>query len=184
MNLNVNKILDDKALNEQEKCKAFRERIKEYCSKGYGVFSVLRMLKEIEDDLEKYQNSTTQVNVDKSTVERFLRIINTELKIIGYRIKHPELLKDSITEQFPIGEWTDNKADLIELIYAISQVHSVAHGKASVKEIKEGFEFMFGIDLGNIHDRLDDIASRKERRTRYLEKLVESLNIFLDNLAA
>jgi hypothetical protein len=182
MSFDVIKFLDDKALSEQEKCKAFRERLKEYCSKGYGIFSVFRMLKNIEDELEMCLNSTIHVNADKSTVERFLRIIRIELRINGYRMMRPELSEDSITAKFPIGEWTDNKADLIELVYALSAKHSVEHGNASVKSIKEGFEYIFGLDLGNIHDRLDDIASRKERRTRYLEKLLESLNKFLDDL--
>jgi hypothetical protein len=184
MDFNVVEFLKNETLNEMEKCKAFGDRLVEYCSKGHSVLSVFRILKGIELELRTCLKTAEEINVDKSTVERLLRIIGIELQIIKFRIRHPELTDESISGKFPIGKWTGNKIDLIELIYAISLVHSVGHGKVSIKDIKEGFEFIFGIDLGNIHDRLDDIASRKESRTRYLESLVDILNKFLDDMDA
>jgi hypothetical protein len=141
-------------------------------------------LKGIEWELEACLDGSLQVNADKPTVEKLLNIILIELQIIRYKIRHPELKEDQLSGKYPVGAWTDNKADLIELVYAISLVQSVEHGKASIKTIKEGFEYIFGIDLGNIHDRLDDIAGRKEPRARYLGKLVEYMNKFLDNMDA
>jgi len=182
MIIDVFELLNDKALNEQEKYMIFRKRLQEYCAFEKKVFSLLRILKDIEADLKGCLNDSEQASVDKSTVERLLRIIRTELRIIRYKIEYPELKEDC--SKFPIGEWTDNKADLIELVYAISLVNSVENGKVNIKTIKEAFEYIFGIDLGNIHDRLDDIASRKVPRTRYLEKLVKSLNNFLDSMDA
>ena len=182
MSLDIFEFLSDKTLNEHEKYVAFKARLEEYCNTDGKVLNVFRILKGIELDLETCLSRAEQINVEKSTVERLLHIIHVELRIIRYKIRHPELVQVQISGKFPIGEWTDNKADLIELIYALSLVRSVENGKVSVKAIKEGFEFIFGIDLGNIHDRLDDIAARKGTRTRFLEKLVESLNNFLDNL--
>ena len=180
MIIDVLELLKDKALNEQEKYFVFRKRLEEYCSFEKRVFNLFRILKDIEEDLKECQNDKEQVNVDKSTVERLLRIIRIELRIIKYKIEYPEMTEDC--KKFPIGEWTGNKADLIELVYAISLVKSVENGKVNVKTIKEAFEYIFGIDLGNISDRLDDIASRKVSRTRYLEKLVKTLNNFLDSM--
>jgi hypothetical protein len=179
MPFEILELLNDEDLNEQEKCKAFRKRITERCSMENKVLDIFRILKSIEMELEASLEDTVQINVDRSTVERLLRIISIELRIIRYKIKHPGLVENPVSGNFPIGEWTGNKADLIELVYAISLVRSVEHGNVSIKAIKEGFEHIFGIDLGNIHERLDDIASRKEPRTRYLEKLVECLNKFL-----
>jgi len=184
MNFDIIKLLNDAALNEHEKYMAFRERLEEFCSTEIRVLNVFRLLKDIEAELKTCKKGIVQVNVDKATVDRLLYIIQIELQIIRYKIRHPELTEERKSGKFPIGEWTDNKADLIELIYAISLVHSVEHGKVSIKAIKEGFEFIFGIDLGNIHDRIEDIACRKGSRTRYLEKLVACLNKFLDNLDA
>ena len=182
MIIDVIELLNDKALNEHEKFMIFRKRLEEYCSFEKRVYSLYRILKDIEADLKGCLNDMEQANVDKTTVERLLRIIRIEVRIIKYKIQYPDIKEER--NKFPIGEWTDNKADLIELVYAISLVNSVENGKVNIKTIKEAFEYIFGIDLGNIHDRLDDIASRKLPRTRYLEKLVKSLNKFLDNMDA
>ena len=182
MTFDVIELLNDAALSEREKYQVFKMRLEEYCNTDKRVLNVFRILKGIEEELEDCRESTENVNVDKATIERLLRIIHIELKIIRYKIRRPKLMEVFLTGQFPIGEWTGSKADLIELIYAISLVRSVQNGKVSVKAIKEGFEFIFGIDLGNIHDRIEDIASRKGSRTRFLEKLVECLNKFLDNV--
>ena len=176
--------LNNDALNEQEKCKAFKERLDEFCSTEHRVLSLFRFLKTVETDLKGCLKGAVQVNVDKLTVKEFLNVTQIELRIARYKISHHELAEERIPCKFPIGEWTDNKVDLIELVYAISQVHSVGHGKVSIKAIKEAFEHIFGIDLGNIHDRLDDIAVRKGQRARYLEKLLDGLNNYLDNMAA
>ena len=175
-------LLKNEALNEHEKFIAFRECLETYCSREKKVLDLFRILKDVEVELKTCLTGKEPVNVEKSTVERILRIINIELQIIKFKIRHPELTEDRSSGKFPVGEWTDNKADLIELIYAISEVRSVENGKVSIKAIKEGFEYIFGVDLGNIYDRLDDIAGRKESRTRYLEKLVACLNKFLDTL--
>ena len=184
MTFDVFELLNNAVLNEQEKYLAFKARLEEYCNTESRVLNIFRILKGVEMELTDCLESTIYTNLDKSTVAKLLSIIRIELQIIKYKIRHPELSEERQSGIFPIGEWTDNKADLIELIYAISLVRSVENGKVSVKAIKEGFEFIFGIDLGNIHDRLDDIASRKGTRVRYLEKLVACLNKFLDNLDA
>ena len=181
MILNVFELLNNATLNEQEKYVAFKARLEEHCNTEGRVLNLFRILKGVEMELSECLDGTIHTNPDKSTVERLLSVIRIELQIIKYRIRHPELTENHISGKFPIGEWTDNKADLIELIYAISLVRSIENGKVSIKAIKEGFEFIFGVDLGNIHDRLDDIASRKGTRTRYLEKLVACLNKFLDD---
>ena len=182
MNFNVIEFLNSNALNEQEKCKLFKERLDEYCSEEHTVLNLFRFLKTVETELKGCLKGTVQVNADKLTVKKFLDITRIELRIIRYKINHPELEDERIPGKFPVGEWTDNKADLIELVYAISLAHSVDRGKVSTKAIKEAFEYIFGIDLGNIHDRLDDIAGRKEPRARYLGKLLDSLNKYLDNI--
>ena len=184
MNLDVYELLNNEALNEHEKFTIFKERLEDYCTKEDKVLKIFKILKGIEMELKASLGNTELINVKKSTVEKLIRIIEIEIRIIRYKIKHPELMKERISGKFPVGQWTDNKADLIELIYAISLIHSVEHGKASIKAIKEGFEYIFGIDLGNIHDRLDDIVGRQEPRARYLGKLVECLNKFLYSLDA
>ena len=184
MIFDVIEILNNDALNEQEKYKTFKVCLEEYCSEEHGIFCLFRFLKTVETDLKECLKGTEQVHVDKLTVKKFLNVTHIELRIIRYKINHPELAEEQIPGKYPVGEWTDNKADLIELVYAISLVHSVEHGKVSIKAIKEAFEFMFGIDLGNIHDRLDDIAGRRKPRARYLAKLLDSLNIYLDSMDA
>jgi len=184
MNIDVIEILNNDALDEQEKYKTFKVSLEEYCSEEHGILNLFRFFKTVETDLKGCLKDTTQVNVDKLTVKKFLNATHIELRIIRYKIQHPELANERITGKFPVGEWTDNKADLIELVYAISLVHSVEHGKVSTKAIKEAFEYIFGVDLGNIHDRLNDIACRKGARARYLEKLLDGMNKYLDDVDA
>ena len=185
MSFDFLEFLNDETLNEQGKINVFRKHIEENCFKDDSVLAIFRSLKSIEMGLMAFlDDDSMQTGVNKSTVEKLLRIIHVEIRIIRYKIKHPELIEERLSGNFPIGQWTDNKADLIELIYAISLVHSVEHGKVSIKAIKEGFEYIFRIDLGNIHDRLDDIACRNEPKVRYLEKLSDSMNKYLYSLDA
>jgi hypothetical protein len=106
------------------------------------------------------------------------------LQVTEYKIRHPELKESHTSGKFPIGVWTDNKIDLIELVYAIAHARSIDNGKVSIKAIKEGFELVFGIDLGNPHDRLDDISNRKGTRPRYLLRLYDGFNELLDSMDA
>lgn len=71
--------------------------------------------------------------------------------------------------------WTDSKSALIELAYAIQSAGSLNDRKASLREIIEGLEAAFHIDLGHYPRVFQEILSRKTGYTTYIDRLREKL---------
>jgi RteC protein len=71
--------------------------------------------------------------------------------------------------------WTGNKTDLIELIYALQSSGAINSGTADIKELATLFEQIFNIDLGNYYHTFIEIRARKGSRTKFLDRLQESL---------
>ena len=175
------KILYEITQNESEKYKAFKQRLVEYCTiTERAVFGVLRILRDMEQELSGYLSG--QVHVDRTIIIKVLQSVRIELKLVRDKLKCPHLpVQESAIPPQPLGEWTDDKLNLIELIYAISKTKSVNNGKIKLKEIQDCFEFVFQVKLGNISNRLNEIDSRKENDSLYLELLLKNLNHFLDD---
>lgn len=70
--------------------------------------------------------------------------------------------------------WTDSKAALVELAYALHARGSINHGKADIKQIVSELEFMFGVHLGNFYRTYLDISIRKKSPTPFIDSLKES----------
>ena len=77
--------------------------------------------------------------------------------------------------------WTDKKADLIELIYAIHAAESINAGDVELKVLGAIFEKSFNVDLGDVYRTFLEIRSRKGERTIYLKRLTETLNKRMDD---
>ena len=71
--------------------------------------------------------------------------------------------------------WTDNKAALIELIYALYYKGSFNNGQADIKEIAKYFEAVFNTDLGDIYRSYIEIKNRNSR-TKFISQLKEILD--------
>ncbi|WEK17908.1 MAG: RteC domain-containing protein [Candidatus Pedobacter colombiensis] len=76
--------------------------------------------------------------------------------------------------------WSDSKAALIELAYAIYAKGSVNFGKASIKQIVTGLEFTFNVQLGNFYRTYLDLLLRKKKSTPYLDGLKDFLLIYME----
>lgn len=95
-----------------------------------------------------------------------LRLDDTPLKITeSHRKRAPSKLF-----------WTANKVDLIELIYALYTSGAINRGAANINEIADSFETLLGTDLGDFYRTYSEIRSRKIHRTKFMEKLKESLD--------
>jgi hypothetical protein len=66
--------------------------------------------------------------------------------------------------------WTGTGRDLTELSYAIKKY--VNHGMTPIKEIVNGFQNLFNIDLGNYPRVYHEILSRKKGESYFLNQLV------------
>lgn len=73
--------------------------------------------------------------------------------------------------------WSGNKIDLVELIYALKHTGVINNGNVDVKELAANLGKVFNIDLeDNIYRIYQDIKSRKNVRTKFLNKLADNLN--------
>ena len=78
--------------------------------------------------------------------------------------------------------WTDNKTDLIELIYALHSSGAINSGTVDIKELASSFEQMFNIELGDYYRTFLEIKSRKINQTKFIDKIKDSLtNKMLDS---
>lgn len=71
--------------------------------------------------------------------------------------------------------WSASKTDLIELIYALKVSGALNGGMVQMKQVVEVAEKVFQIDLGNFYKTYTEIKSRNKDRTKFLNKLSESL---------
>jgi hypothetical protein len=76
--------------------------------------------------------------------------------------------------------WTDSKAALIELLYAIHVKGSVNHGNIPVNQLMSDAEEFFNIRLGNVYTAVIGIGRRKKDRTPYLHSAITSFEDWLD----
>lgn len=72
-------------------------------------------------------------------------------------------------------QWTGNKVDLIELLYALYASRVCNQGNATLKEIAESFQHMFNVQLGAYYRTYLEIQIRKNSRTRFLDSLKQNL---------
>lgn len=71
--------------------------------------------------------------------------------------------------------WTANKIDLVELIYALHSSGSINNGAIEIREIALACEKIFNIELGNYYHTFIEIRARKSTPTKFLDKLNETL---------
>jgi len=174
--LDIIKTLHEISHNEHEKYKAFKDRLVDYCTnKKKAVTILFRLLRTFEMELSECLNGQVKINVDRAIIIKVLKTIRIEIEIIRYRMKHPDLFEKETSKSIePVGVWTSDKNDLVELIVAIKGY--ISHGKVSIKTLQEAFEYIFHVELGDIDERLKEIEARKGNKAQFLERLIHSLN--------
>jgi hypothetical protein len=80
------------------------------------------------------------------------------------------------------AEWTGQRVDAVELIYALVSVGVINHGNIGIKELARLFEKMFNIKLDDIYRVFQDIQGRTTVKTKFLDQLKEALLNRLDDL--
>jgi hypothetical protein len=76
----------------------------------------------------------------------------------------------AIQSQTPF-QWTSNKTDLVELIYALVEAGVLNNGNAEIKSVVLYFQQIFQVDLRAYYHKYMDISNRKKERTVFLDKL-------------
>ena len=69
--------------------------------------------------------------------------------------------------------WTESRAALYELIYAVFSAGAVNNGNAEIKEIARVFGENFNVDVSQIYRAGQELRIRKTGRTKFLHKLIK-----------
>jgi hypothetical protein len=78
------------------------------------------------------------------------------------------------------NKWTGTKAAVIELGYALYAAKVLDNGNADIREIMNGLQSLFNIDLGDYYRSYIAIKSRKKDRTSFLRHLADCLEKRMD----
>lgn len=77
-------------------------------------------------------------------------------------------------------KWTSSKVALTELIYALHSSGAVNSGAAEIREIASIAEKIFNVELGDYYRTYLEIKLRKTGRTKFMDKLKNSLEKRID----
>lgn len=77
-------------------------------------------------------------------------------------------------------KWTGSKTELTELVYALHTSKVINNGVSDIREIASVVEKMLNFDLGDYYRTFLDLKNRKIDRTKFLEKLKNSLQQRMD----
>lgn len=89
-----------------------------------------------------------------------------------------EIINHSLRDNFNTTKrlhWTETKAALIELIYALHEQKAFNGGKAELKDIAGFFQNIYDFDNSDIYRTFSELKSRKKSQTQFLDEL--SINL-------
>lgn len=73
--------------------------------------------------------------------------------------------------------WTGNAVDLVEIIYALDEMHCINEGDVPIGELASFFYTLFGVESKDCYRFYTDIKHRKnDNRTYFLAKMQDKLN--------
>ena len=176
MNLEIIKTLNDKSLNEQEKCDFIIESVINHCVSENNVLSCYRTLKRIDIELSGYQHGFIEIHAREETIVMLRELICLELKITKFKIKNPSLLEDKEISRF---RWGDSVNDLVELICAL--LVKLDNGQANASALAKTLSYIFQVRITNVAALIDRVVTRKTKKVRYLNTLREDFMIFIQD---
>jgi hypothetical protein len=112
---------------------------------------------------------------DATTTAAHLRALDWMQEYLSTAEEELSQPKDGAQRSLPRLVWTDSKAALIELAYALQSVGSLNDRKAGLREIIEGLQVAFHIDLGHYPRVFQEILSRKSGYSNYIDRLRDKL---------
>jgi hypothetical protein len=129
--------------------------------------------KEIEiilrEILHILENANSQISKDKikTEIEKGISLIKS--------FPNGNITSECSESDSPSLNWTESKAALVELIYALHSSHSINGGRVDIKRIAKLFESVFSIELGDVYNTFSEIRNRKIEQTKFIDILKDSL---------
>lgn len=153
-------------------------RMDKYAQK-HKVFFYYCMSGDTSRDQEYFtrQKKSVSLFVDKTFSTGYDNVLAIMLAHeLGRQYLHDAIRKLSSAATFDSRlNWTGNKTDLIELLYALHASGSINNSEAEVKQIALALEEVFHVKLGNYYDYLKKIAMRKKSQVPFMDTLRERL---------
>lgn len=117
--------------------------------------------------------------------DKFIATLSAYEKLNEFISKELKLLSPKVDSAAPTGigktmEWTDSKAAATELVYGLFLSGSLNNGQASIKEIADFVQRVFGIDLGNYYRIMQELRIRKSGPTNYIDRMKAALLQYMD----
>lgn len=107
-------------------------------------------------------------------------LLNTEIRLIEWRVKYPEQLKQRIEKQNLSPLYLADKTTLINIMEVISGLFLTKNivyqnGKpAYLVDLAKAFEWLFNIKISDCHQKHEDVIKRKPGKlTEFLDGLAE-----------
>lgn len=167
------------------------ERLSSYFIRNQVFYNYYRADKTIYDELFFLRDNANDVFITENSVEidnRFCTAYSYKLsKLIAYemvgeylrkciyKLEYPETFAGDNKDRKFLNQWTDTKAALIELAYALQARGAVNNGKGDIKKIITDLEILFNVELGNFYRTFQNMRIRKKNTTPFLDGLKESL---------
>lgn len=104
-----------------------------------------------------------------------LAVFKSQKLIQNFLNSEKEKNRNPFNQVFDL-KWTQNKTSLIELMYGLYYSNAVNNGECSIKDLKNVFELMFNVDLGNVYRTYHELKNR-DIRTPF----IDSLRIAVEN---
>jgi hypothetical protein len=180
--------------SKKNKIKFYEEElntIQEYTNKNRKFYEYYRARASYKDSIYFLRSN------DKNISRRDCALINYDLKLCtshdycmatmiandiltNYLENRIEELENNCSLTHPLINpslnWTGNKIDLVELIYALHLSKKINHGNSDIKELATTFGKLFNQDLEeNIYRWFIDIKNRKTVRSKFINQLSEGL---------
>lgn len=113
-------------------------------------------------------------------IDEAIGLLNTEIRLIEWRIKYPNQLQQCINKQIISPLFLADKTTLINIMEMVSGLFLskdivYKNGKpAYLVDLSKGFEWLFNIKIGDYYQKHEDVIKRKPG------KLTEFLNGLAD----
>ena len=115
-------------------------------------------------------------------IDEAIGLLNTEIRLIEWRIKYPEQLQQRTNKQALSPLYLADRTTLINIMEIVSglflsQKIVYQNGKpVYLVDLTKAFEWLFNIKLGDIHKKHENVICRKtNKRTEFLDLLRKAI---------
>ena len=113
-------------------------------------------------------------------IDEAIGLLNTEIRLIEWRIKYPEQFKQRIDKQILFPLYLADKTTLINIMEMVSGLFLskdivYQNGKpAYLVDLSKAFEWLFNIRIGDCYQKHEDVIKRKPgKQTEFLNGLAD-----------